>query len=153
LVTARCGERLAPDVYSSVRRHRMRQTVLVLEWEQTTIDARDPTALGRWWATALRWTVINDAPDEFEIRAEAERLPGILFEPVTSQKQGKTGCTSICGLTTKMPRSNAYCRSARPAPTSVRASNRGLFWQTPRVTNSACFARGARGRPSDRARL
>jgi hypothetical protein len=67
----------------------MRQTVLVLEWEQTTIDARDPTTLGRWWATALRWTVVNEAPDEFEIRADAERLPGILFEPVTSEKHGK----------------------------------------------------------------
>jgi hypothetical protein len=67
----------------------MRQTVLVLEWEQTTIDARDPSALGQWWATALRWIVVNDAPDEFEIRPDAERLPGILFEPVTDEKQGK----------------------------------------------------------------
>ncbi len=67
----------------------MRQTVAVLEWEQTTIDARDPKALGQWWATALRWIVVNDAPDEFEIRADVDRLPGILFEPVTDAKRGK----------------------------------------------------------------
>ena len=61
----------------------------MLEWEQTTIDARDPVSLGNWWATALGWVVVNDAADEFEIRAEVDRLPGILFEQVNSEKQGK----------------------------------------------------------------
>jgi hypothetical protein len=61
----------------------------MLEWEQTTIDARDPVSLGNWWATALGWVVVNDAADEFEIRAEVDRLPGILFEPVNSEKKGK----------------------------------------------------------------
>ncbi len=65
------------------------QTGQVLEWEQTTVDARDPVSLGTWWATALRWVVVNDDADEFEIRAEVDRLPGILFEPVVSEKQGK----------------------------------------------------------------
>ncbi len=65
------------------------QTGQVLEWEQTTVDARDPVSLGTWWATALRWVVVNDDVDEFEIRAEVDRLPGILFEPVVSEKQGK----------------------------------------------------------------
>jgi len=61
----------------------------MLEWEQTTVDAQDPVALGRWWSTALRWVVVNDDPDEFEIRPEADRMPGILFEPVTDEKRGK----------------------------------------------------------------
>lgn len=39
-----------------------------LEWEQTIVDARDPGALGRWWRDALGWVVVNDDPDEFEIR-------------------------------------------------------------------------------------
>jgi hypothetical protein len=65
------------------------QTGRVLEWEQATVDALDPVRLGNWWATALRWVVVNDAADEFEIRAEVERLPGILFEPVVSEKHGK----------------------------------------------------------------
>ncbi len=57
-----------------------------LEWEQTVIDARDPIALGRWWGEALGWVVVNDAPDEFEIRASPDRLPGLLFVPVPEPK-------------------------------------------------------------------
>lgn len=60
-----------------------------LVWEQITVDAADPVALGRWWADALGWTVINDSPDEFEIRPEPERLPGLLFVPVPEAKSVK----------------------------------------------------------------
>ena len=60
-----------------------------LEWEQVVIDARDPVELGRWWAEALRWVVVNVEPAEIEIRPRDGRLPGILFEPVTDAKQGK----------------------------------------------------------------
>jgi hypothetical protein len=61
----------------------------MLEWEQTTVDAGDPVGLGRWWATALHWVVVNDSPEEFEIRPDPDRMPGILFEPVTDEKRGK----------------------------------------------------------------
>jgi hypothetical protein len=60
-----------------------------LELEQVVIDARDTVTLGQWWAEALRWIVVNDDPREFEIRPEADRLPGIIFEPVLEGKQGK----------------------------------------------------------------
>ena len=62
-----------------------------LEWEQTIIDSRDPAALGNWWRDALGWTVVNDDPDEFEIRPAPDRLPGLLFvhagEPKTSKNR------------------------------------------------------------------
>lgn len=58
-----------------------------LVWEQVTVDAADPGAVGRWWAEALGWVVVNDAPDEFEIRPDKDRLPGLLFAPVP---EGKT---------------------------------------------------------------
>ncbi|MDP9075450.1 MAG: VOC family protein, partial [Actinomycetota bacterium] len=45
-----------------------------LEWEQTIVDARDPATLGAWWAAALGWVVVNDAADEYEIRASPDRL-------------------------------------------------------------------------------
>jgi hypothetical protein len=52
-----------------------------LEWEQIVVDAAQPAALGRWWASALGWVVTFEAEDEFEIRSSPERLPGLLFVP------------------------------------------------------------------------
>lgn len=60
-----------------------------LEWEQAVIDAQDPVALGRWWSEALRWVVVNDDADEFEIRPGADQIPGLIFEPVAEAKQTK----------------------------------------------------------------
>lgn len=60
-----------------------------LEWEQVVVDATDPLMLGRWWADALRWVVVNDEPAEFEIRPSEARLPGLLFEQVGEAKGGK----------------------------------------------------------------
>ena len=47
-----------------------------LEWEQATVDAVDPHALGRWWQEALGWVVVCDDP--YEIQPEEGRLPGLL---------------------------------------------------------------------------
>ena len=58
-----------------------------LVWEQVVVDAHDPEALGRWWADALGWVVVNDAADEFEIRPSPDQLPGLLF---VSVPEGKT---------------------------------------------------------------
>jgi len=58
-----------------------------LEWEQIAVDSRDPEALGRWWAEALGWVILNDSPDEFEIRPDFEQVPGLLFVAVS---EGKT---------------------------------------------------------------
>ena len=60
-----------------------------LEWEQVVVDAADPVVLGRWWAHALGWVVLNDEPEEFEIRPTADQLPGMIFEPVKVAKSGK----------------------------------------------------------------
>ena len=60
-----------------------------LDWEQTIVDARDPGELGRWWQQALDWVVVNDEPEEFEIRPSADRLPGLLFVPVPEPKHAK----------------------------------------------------------------
>jgi glyoxalase superfamily protein len=60
-----------------------------LEWEQTIVDAKDPGALGRWWAKALGWVVVNEESDEYEIRPSPDRLPGLLFVPVPEAKSGK----------------------------------------------------------------
>jgi Glyoxalase-like domain len=59
---------------------------MALEWEQVIVNAADPGALGRWWATALEWVVVDDDPEAFEIRPERERLPGLLFVRVPEPK-------------------------------------------------------------------
>jgi predicted enzyme related to lactoylglutathione lyase len=60
-----------------------------LEWEQVVIDARDPVALGRWWAEVLGWAIVDDSPGEFEIRPSAEQLPGLLFVQAAETKEMK----------------------------------------------------------------
>jgi hypothetical protein len=62
---------------------------MALEWEQVIVDAHDPVSLGRWWCDALGWVVVNDDPEEFEIRPSADRLPGLLFATVPEPKAGK----------------------------------------------------------------
>ena len=62
---------------------------MALEWEQVIVDAADPGALGRWWAAALEWVVVNDDPEEFEIRPAPDRMPGLLFARVPEPKTVK----------------------------------------------------------------
>lgn len=57
-----------------------------LAWEQVTIDAADPHALGRWWCEALSWVVVSDDEQEFEIRPSADTTPGILYIRVPDVK-------------------------------------------------------------------
>jgi hypothetical protein len=70
----------------AARRHRFYDHPVPLEWEQASIDARDPSALGDWWREALGWTVVNDDPGAFEIRPTPDRLPGLLFVAVPERK-------------------------------------------------------------------
>jgi hypothetical protein len=60
-----------------------------LEWEQVNVDSRNPAELGRWWQEALGWVVVNDDPDEYEIRSAPDQLPGLLFVPVPETKSIK----------------------------------------------------------------
>lgn len=60
-----------------------------LEWEQTSVDARDPVMLGRWWREALGWVVVDEAHDVFEIRPTTDQLPGLLFVRVPEGKTTK----------------------------------------------------------------
>lgn len=60
-----------------------------LEWEQVVIAAHDPAVLGRWWCDALEWVVVDDASPVFEIQAQPDRLPGMLFLAVDGVKESK----------------------------------------------------------------
>ncbi|MDT0261177.1 VOC family protein [Jatrophihabitans lederbergiae] len=60
-----------------------------LEWEQVVVDAAQPRGLARWWAQALDWVMVDESDEDCEIRPTPQRLPGILFTPVTEAKAGK----------------------------------------------------------------
>jgi hypothetical protein len=62
---------------------------MTLEWEQVIVDSVDPVALGQWWAEALGWVVVDSSAEEFEIRPEPDRLPGLLFVRVEGGKTVK----------------------------------------------------------------
>jgi hypothetical protein len=62
---------------------------VTLQWEQVVVDAADPVALGTWWANALGWVVVEDDPDEFEIRPTPDQVPGLLFLRVKGSKATK----------------------------------------------------------------
>ncbi len=57
-----------------------------LTWEQVIVDSIAPVDLGRWWCTALSWVVVNDDPNEFEIRPDIDQMPGMLFALVPEAK-------------------------------------------------------------------
>ena len=63
---------------------------MTLEWEQVIVHSADPVALGQWWATALGWVVVHSSDDEFEIRPEPDRLPGLDFVRLDEAKTAKS---------------------------------------------------------------
>lgn len=60
-----------------------------LEWEQVVVATQDPASLGRWWCDVLGWVVVDDSAPVFEIQAQPDRLPGILFLAVDDAKDTK----------------------------------------------------------------
>lgn len=62
---------------------------MTLAWEQVTVAAIDAGALGRWWANALGWVVVDDDDVVFEIRPAPDEIPGILFLQTPEAKDQK----------------------------------------------------------------
>ena len=62
---------------------------MALAWEQVTVASADPRALGTWWKDALRWVVVDDSPQVFEIRPDEHTIPGLLFLEVPEDKDAK----------------------------------------------------------------
>ena len=63
---------------------------MTLGWEQVVVHALDPAALGQWWAEALGWVVVQSSKDEFEIRPEPDRMPGVDFVRLDEVKEAKS---------------------------------------------------------------
>lgn len=58
-------------------------------WYTIVVDSRDPATLGRWWAEALGFRVVYEAPDEVAIAKDDDTYPGLVFVPVPEQKSLK----------------------------------------------------------------
>lgn len=87
---ARPADRSGPVQVADIRATRpSRVCGVALAWEQVVVDARDPQALGSWWATALDWQVVHDSAEEVEIRQDPVTIPGLLFIRVEEGKTGK----------------------------------------------------------------
>ena len=63
---------------------------MALDWEQVIVHSSDPESLGQWWADALGWVVVYSSADEFEIRAEPDRMPGLDFVRLDEAKKAKS---------------------------------------------------------------
>ena len=59
---------------------------MAIHWEQIVVDSEDPARLARWWAEALGYQLVNEAPGEVEIRRTPDEMPGLLFTPVPEAK-------------------------------------------------------------------
>jgi len=60
-----------------------------VRWEQIVVDSEDPARLARWWAEALDYRIVHEAPEEVEIRRAPDEMPGLLFTPVPDAKTVK----------------------------------------------------------------
>ena len=63
---------------------------MALNWEQVIVHSMDPVTLGQWWAEALGWVVVHSSADEFEIRPEPDRTPGLDFVRLDEAKKAKS---------------------------------------------------------------
>ena len=61
-----------------------------MEWEQVLVHSVDPVGLGQWWAEALGWVLVYASADEFEIRPEPDRLPGLDFVRLADSNNAKS---------------------------------------------------------------
>lgn len=53
------------------------------------IDAHDPKRLAQWWADALDWQVVFEAPEEVAVAKDDKTHPGLVFVPVPETKTVK----------------------------------------------------------------
>ncbi|NLU75737.1 VOC family protein [Streptomyces sp. HNM0575] len=63
---------------------------MALEWRNVIVHSAEPAALGQWWAEALGWVVVHTSDDEFVIRAETDRTPGLEFVRLDESRKAKS---------------------------------------------------------------
>lgn len=115
---------------------------MTLEWEQVVVHSVDPAALGQWWAEALGWVVVHSSDEEFEIRRSRIACRGWTSSGLMRARRLRADCISTSGLMTRTPRWLVWWLMAHSVLILARVINRGLYWQTPKVTSSVSLASG-----------
>lgn len=59
---------------------------MTLKWEQVVVDCQNPAVLGRWWAEALGWEIVDEDDDELELKDPNGSGPSVLFIAVPETK-------------------------------------------------------------------
>jgi predicted enzyme related to lactoylglutathione lyase len=62
---------------------------MAVRWYSVVIDSRDPRRLAEWWARALDWKIVFEAPDEVVVAKDEATHPGLIFVPVPESKTVK----------------------------------------------------------------
>ena len=134
--------------------------------DSVVVDAADPSALARFWATATGWPVTSTEPDEVVVEppeddAGRRTEPGLplVFGRVDDPKVGKNrvhlDLDSTLAPSTRPSWSSGCGGRGRRRSTSGRGRCRGWCWPTPRATSSASSSRAddvRRGRGGRRHR-
>jgi predicted enzyme related to lactoylglutathione lyase len=59
---------------------------MTLKWEEVVVDCLDPATLGRWWAEALGWEIIDEEEEILELKDPNASGPTVLFGVVPESK-------------------------------------------------------------------
>ena len=113
---------------------------MTLEWEQVIVHSVDPVALGQWWATALGWVVVHSLMRSSRSARSRIACRGWTSFGLMRARRLRTDCISTSGLMTRTPRWLVWWLMARSVLILARVINRGLYWQTPKVTSSVSLA-------------
>jgi hypothetical protein len=62
---------------------------MTLKWEQVVVDSGSAAELGRWWAEALGWDIVNQDEDSLELKNAHGSGPTLLFLEVPEGKSVK----------------------------------------------------------------
>ncbi|MEX1079530.1 MAG: VOC family protein [Homoserinimonas sp.] len=62
---------------------------MTLKWEELVVDSQNPAVIGRWWAEALGWDIVDEDDEVLELKDPDGSGPTVLFAAVPEGKAVK----------------------------------------------------------------
>jgi hypothetical protein len=115
---------------------------------QIAMNARDNSALGRFWAEALGWKVIGDESGETNVEPEGFAYPDpiavcidIIAVPERKRVKNRVHVDLATNSAAHQADLVARLQTLGATPANVgQAMSRGRSWPTRRATSSACWS-------------